>query len=93
MLKVLKTLKNNHGQDDRYLSNFEVSQPFSPSYSDSKSFISLSTEESRPCKQAPNQDENDQSGVKDAEDKFDFETFHKNMNKQKAKSAQVRSLV
>ena len=90
MLKALKTFINNPNEDDRYLTTMDTSVSPSPSFSDSKSFFSMSSAASKPPKKvAADPVESVHMEVEDTVEEFDFESFHKNMKNQKAKSVQV----
>ena len=80
MLTALKTLLNN--QPEGKLSVLSVTPAASsPSYQDSTTFFPL------------NEDKETTEVTEEVKELFDFETFHKNMNKQKAKCFQVRKIV
>ena len=91
MLKALKTLINNPTDEDNHLGYIQTSPGISPKHSDTRSFFSLSSKSSRQPSRTPraNSIENVLEEVGDTEQEFDFETFHKNINQQKAKSVKV----
>ena len=62
-------------------------------HSDSRSFFYLSAKSSRQPSRAPRANSIENVIVEevcDTEQEFDFETFHKNINQQKAKSVKVK---
>ena len=66
----------------------------SPDHSDSKSIFAFNSKSSKPSKQSerppiPNSVEIAIEEVDVLDEEFDFETFHKNINQQKVKTAQV----
>ena len=92
MLKALKTIINSNDQDN-HLGYMEKSPAISPNHSDSRSFFSLSTKSSRQPSRTPRANSIENvlvEEVGDTEQEFDFETFHKNINQQKAKSVKVK---
>ena len=76
MFTALKTLLSNPAEE-RVLAVVPAS---SNNYEESSASFTT---------QSSSEDKHGQQVTEDSKDKFDFETFHKNMNKQRAKGHQV----
>ena len=93
MLKALKTLINSPSEQDNHLGYMETSPAISPKHSDSRSIFALSSKSARKPSRTPRANSIENvlvEEVGETKQEFDFETFHKNINQQKAKSVKVK---